>query len=121
MTGNEVLTFRGLIKLGIAKPSKKSKKKSKKRMASNEVQTPEPSAPEPSAPGAYSRTHIDRLEEKRREKGPPHGFPLSFKLEPDNPKSRRVWWQKEVVEWLESRAARRTLVTETRAEAVETR
>ena len=44
----------------------------------------------------YSRSHITRLEKKRR-------FPLSFKLE-DHRNSPRVWWLAEVIQWLEARA-----------------
>ena len=49
----------------------------------------------------WSRTHIDREEDAGR-------FPKSFKL-PASATSRggrRVWWLREVIEWLKSRADR---------------
>ena len=47
----------------------------------------------------YSRSHIDRLEKRKR-------FPQSFKLE-DHRNSPRVWWLKEVFEWLKHRSIKR--------------
>jgi predicted DNA-binding transcriptional regulator AlpA len=46
----------------------------------------------------FSRTHIDRLE-----KAKPPKFPKSFKLN-DFRGSPRVWWEHEIIEWLEARA-----------------
>jgi hypothetical protein len=49
----------------------------------------------------YCRTHIcDRLE--------PHGlFPKSFKLF-EHRNSPRLWWRREVVEWLKAKAKQPT-------------
>jgi predicted DNA-binding transcriptional regulator AlpA len=44
----------------------------------------------------YSRTHLDRMEKDGR-------FPKSFKLS-DHRGSPRVWWLREVFEFLENRA-----------------
>jgi predicted DNA-binding transcriptional regulator AlpA len=46
----------------------------------------------------YSRTHIDRLEEAGI-------FPPSFGLS-HHRNSRRVWWQHEIIAWLEAQAQR---------------
>ena len=48
---------------------------------------------------AYSRSHIDRLEKRKR-------FPESFKLE-DHRNSPRVWWLSEVIDWLKRRSGKR--------------
>ncbi|MCW2114450.1 helix-turn-helix transcriptional regulator [Bradyrhizobium elkanii] len=45
----------------------------------------------------YSRTHLARMEERGK-------FPSSFKLS-DHRNSPIVWWENEVIDWLESRAA----------------
>lgn len=44
----------------------------------------------------YSRTHLARLEDVGK-------FPYSFKLS-DHRNSPIVWWEHEIIEWLEGRA-----------------
>lgn len=46
----------------------------------------------------YSRTHIDRLVKSG-------DFPQFFKLG-SHPNSPRVWWLRDVIEWLERNANR---------------
>jgi predicted DNA-binding transcriptional regulator AlpA len=48
----------------------------------------------------YCRTHIDRLELAGT-------FPRSFQLQ-NCRSSRRVWWRREIVEWLKARATQPT-------------
>jgi predicted DNA-binding transcriptional regulator AlpA len=45
-----------------------------------------------------SRTQIDRDEKAGR-------FPASFKLHPGRG-GRRLWWLKEIIEWLKSKSGR---------------
>ena len=49
----------------------------------------------------YCRAQIDRLEEAG-------DFPKSFKLSkcPSSRGGRRVWWLKDIIEWLKSKATR---------------
>jgi predicted DNA-binding transcriptional regulator AlpA len=49
----------------------------------------------------YSRSHIDRLEERKRDP-----FPKSFKLG-EGRGARRVWWLREIIEWLKRQASSR--------------
>ncbi|MGY3388342.1 prophage regulatory protein [Bradyrhizobium sp. USDA 3311] len=53
----------------------------------------------------YCRAHIDRLEDPDDPCYDPD-FPKSFKLGRGR-MARRVWWQHEIIAWLEIRATRR--------------
>ena len=48
----------------------------------------------------YCPTHLKRLMFKYKT------FPVWFPLNPEKPKSRKVWWRREIEAWLRSRGGK---------------